>query len=98
MLNNNNKDIVENGVSKNDMVSNSRYDENIMGVEVSEGVVVSVDDLEREWRESLSEHWWRRAIFPCDVGEVKASRMYLGDKWSTNSPLGCYNVTGKARW
>ena len=41
---------MENGVSKNDMVSNSRDDENIMGVEVSEGVIISVNELEGEFK------------------------------------------------
>ena len=56
MLNKNNGDIAENGVSKNDTLSNRSDNENIMGVEVSDEVIISVNQLEREWRESLSEY------------------------------------------
>ena len=62
----------------------------------------------REWRESLREYWGQRANFPCVVCEVKASqvlledvsssRIYLRDIWSSNGPLSCGNVSGKARW
>ena len=33
-------------------ISNSSDEENIMGVDVSEGVVIRVHEVEREWRES----------------------------------------------
>ena len=64
MLNNNNKDIVENVVPKSDIVSNSSNDESIKLVEVIEGIVVTGDELEREWRDSLKEYWGWRADFP----------------------------------
>ena len=108
MMNKNNKDVVENGVSKSDTVNNSSDEENIMGVEGSEGVIISVNELEREWKESLSGCWGQRANFPCVVCEEKASQVFLedvsssrvsmGDKWSANSPFMFYDVPGKARW
>ena len=54
---NNNKEVVENGVSKNDTLSNSSNDENTMGVEVSsDGVVISIDELEEGYEESFSRY------------------------------------------
>ena len=77
--------------------------ESIKLVEFSDGVVISADELEREWRESLSEVKWR-ANFPHVVCEVKASQVLLddkssslGDNWSQNGPLS-FCVPGKARW
>ena len=45
MLNNNNKDTVENGVLKINTVNNS-----------SDVVIISVDETEREYEQSLSEY------------------------------------------
>ena len=72
---NNNKDVFEKGVSKSDTVGNSGDDESVNLVEFIEGVVVSVNELEREWRESLGEYCGWRANFS-RVGEVKASHVF----------------------
>ena len=51
--------------SKSDTLSNSSDNENIIGVEVSDEVIISVNELEREWRESLSEYGGSKGqIFP----------------------------------
>ena len=86
----NQDDIGENGVSKNDTLSNSSNDENIVGVEVSsdEGVV-SVNEPARGYGESCSGYRGQRANFPrfeCGVKaphvfkeDVSSFRVYLGD-------------------
>ena len=48
ILNKNNNNIVENGVSKSDTVDNSENGSR-MGVEVDQGLLVSAYDLEREY-------------------------------------------------
>ena len=49
MSNNNNKEIFENGVSKGDILSNSSDNENKMRVEVNQGLLGSVYELEGEY-------------------------------------------------
>ena len=75
--------------SKSDTVGNSDDDESINLVEVIEGVVVGIHELESGWRANFS-----RGV----GGEEMASRVYLEDIWSTNNSLGCYNIPGRARW
>ena len=108
MLNKNNGYIVENGVSKNDTVSDSSDNESLKSVEVNDGVLVSIDELERGYEESLMGYGGQRVNFPCGICEVKASQVlyedkgsllvYLGDKRSANiSPFMYYGFPGKAR-
>ena len=54
-----------------DTVSNSRIDESIKSVEVSNGVVISTDELEKEWRDSLNVEYEQRANFSRNVGEAR---------------------------
>ena len=52
------------------------------------GVIESIDELERKCRESLQGERLQRVKFSHGVvvvGEENASRVYLGDVWSTNS-------------
>ena len=42
--------------------------------------LVSVDELEKEWRESLKGEWRQRAHFPGVVDEVEASRVFSKNK------------------
>ena len=74
-----------------------------MGVEVS-GKVISVNDLEREWKESLSEYVGQRANFPYGVCGVKTPQVFNedegssgGDEVSPNGPFMFCDVPGKAR-
>ena len=104
MLDNyNSDDVSENGVSENDTLNNSSDDENIMGVEVS-GEVISVNELEREWKESLSEYGGQRANFPYGICGVKAPQVFIedesssvGDEVSPKTPLSFCDFPGKAR-
>ena len=98
-----NNGVVESGASKNDTVNNISDNENIMGVEVS-GVVISVDELEKKWRDSLRENRVQSVNFPRVICAVKASQVLLedkssslGDEWSQKGPLS-FCVSGKARW
>ena len=45
-------------------MNNSNDDESIKLVEVSDGVIISVNEVEREYEESLSESGGRGQIFP----------------------------------
>ena len=105
--NNNNKEIFENGVSKSDTISNSRNDESIKSVEVRNGVVMSIDELERGYEESLRGYEGQRANFPCGICEGEASQMledkgssrvFVGGKWSPKCPLIFCGLPDKARW
>ena len=83
--------IVENGVSKSDTLSSSD-NENIRGVEVSsDGVLVSVIELKREYEESFSGYQGQRVNFS-HVGEVKASRVFLGGRGCLQSVFGTQKV------
>ena len=91
-----NGDIIENGVSEIDTFNKSSDDVSIKLVEISNGVVMSVGELEREWEESLNEFGVQRANFSGVKG-------YLGVNGSANiplgySPLGYFSASGKARW
>ena len=74
---------LENGVSKSDTVDNSSDNESRMRVEVDQGLLVSVYDLEREYRDSLNVDYEQRANFSCGIGEGKASQVLLEDKSSS---------------
>ena len=72
-------------------------DEVLVEVEFNNGVVESVDELEREWKESLQVGGLQGVKFSCGVvgGEEKSSRVYLVDKKSTNNcPLSFSVVPG----
>ena len=82
--------------------------ERVMGVGGSEGVLISVHKLERQYEENnLSRMMRQRADFPGVVGEVEASRVfsknkgflkvYLVDERSTNNSPVYYDFPGKAR-
>ena len=103
-----NGDVIENGVSKSDTVDNSSNIERRKLVDVSKKVVISIDELEKEWRDSLNAEYKKRANFSCSIYEVNASQVlyedkgsllvYLGDKRSANnSPFMYYGFPGKAR-
>ena len=92
--------IVENGVCKSDIVCNSDDDERVNLLEVINGVVISIDGLEKEWKEHLQVKGLKRVNFSCGVvgGEERSSRMYWVDKCSTNNcPLSFNEVPGRAR-
>ena len=93
-----------------DMLSNSCGDnESRKLVDVSNEVVISTDELEKEWRDSLNvEHEQRANNFSCGIGEGKASpmlledkgssRVFVGGKWSPKCPLIFCGLSGRARW
>ena len=65
MVNNDSNEVVENEASKKDTLNDSRNDdENRRIFAVSNGVVISVNELEREYMESLNVEWVQRANFP----------------------------------
>ena len=94
-----------------DILSNSGGDnESRKLVGVSNGVVISVDELEKEWEKRLGEYVGRRASFPQVYGETKVSQMFYEDRVSSSGcvedevssygPLSCCSdvfVSGKAR-
>ena len=73
---NNNNEVVENEVSMYDTLSNGSDNESRKLVGVSNGVLVSVDELEKEWRESLKVECVQRADFPGEIGEAETSRVF----------------------
>ena len=91
-----------------DTLSNSGDNENKMSVEVNQGLLVSVYELEKEWRDSLNVEYEQRANFSCGIGEGKSSQMlsedkgsfrvFVGGKWSPKCPLIFCSLSGKARW
>ena len=62
-----------------DTLSNSGDNENKMSVEVNQGLLVSVYELEKEWRDSLNVEYEQRANFPCSIYEVNASQVLYKD-------------------
>ena len=83
MVNNENNDcITENGVSKIDTVDNSEK-ESRMRVEVDYGLLVSVDDLEREYRGSLNVEGEQGANFYGVKCEAETSQVLMEDKSSS---------------
>ena len=97
MLDKNNGYVVENEVSKNDTVSDNSDNESRELVEVefkNEVLLANADESEREYEESI-----QRVKFSCGavVGEENASRVYLGDVWSTNNCPLIFCASGKAR-
>ena len=102
-----NGDVIENMVSESDTLNNDSGDESLVGVEISDEVVV-VNESEREREERLGEYGGQRANFPCSISGVKtphvfyedkgSSRGYVGDMVSPKGPLSCCSdVSGKAR-
>ena len=59
----NSEKMVENGVFKGDTVGNSDDDERVNLLEVIDGVVISVDELEKEWKEKLPVEGLQRVKF-----------------------------------
>ena len=49
------------------------------------GVVSSVDELEKEWQERLDEYVGQRANFPQICGETEVSQMFNEDRVSSSS-------------
>ena len=88
MLNINNKEVFENRVSKSDTGNKSR-----MRVEVNQGLLVSVNDLEREYRDRLSVEGEQGASLYRVKCETEISQVVYGDK---RSSLGHLSDNGSA--
>ena len=56
--------IVENRTFKGDTVGNSDDDEKVNLLEVTDGVVISIDELDKEWKESLQIEGLQGVNFP----------------------------------
>ena len=77
----NNDCIAENGVSKSDTIDNSE-NESRMRVEVDHGLLVSVDDLEREYSGSLNVEVEQGGNFYGVKCEAETSQVLMEDKLS----------------
>ena len=96
-----NDNIIKNMVLESKVVNIESADEVIVGVEFDNEVIESVDELERKCRESLQVEGLQRVKFSRGVvvvGEENASRVYLGDVWSTNNCPLIFCAPGGARW
>ena len=70
-----NADVIENGISKSDTVDNSSNIESRKLVDVSNEVVISIDELEKEWRDSLNAEYKKRANFSCSIYAVSYTHL-----------------------
>ena len=102
--------VIENVVSESDD-NEVNYNSESERVMVCKGVETNVDQLEREYEETVEVEGWQRVKFFRGVkgGEERSSRMYWVEKWSTNNcflnfcivPGGirkCFNVAVPSAW
>ena len=93
--NENYNDMCKNVVEKKEINVESDKDDFVEVEFSNEALLTNVNQLEREYEESIQRVKFSRGVV---VGEENASRMYLGDVWSTNNCPLIFCASGKSRW